>query len=515
MECHLLNNAHRRAVSPAPECLSAAAVRARRYLPRFQPSSIDLQVMPRRLRIAPHLTVPGMLGLILFAPPAVNGQQVDLAAQSAIVRELGRLVESQQRLIEEQGRRIDQLQQQLDETRALVSTLRTTLPAPAPAAPAETELQRKWPEIPPDVVAAGNFPGSFGIPGSETAVKVGGFVRANWVTTLDPLLVSDSFITSEIPVDVADAPVGGRVDVIAFPSRVNLDFRTPTGVGYMRAFVEADFAGSGNTLRLRHAYGQWRRLLFGQTWSTFSDPEAVPDGIDFEGLNAMVHFRQAQVRWTWAAADRVRVALAMENPDAEISGATAADQRPDVVSRIRWEPRRGGHLQAATLLRQIRGFQSNTPGDIVGATGWGVTTSGRLPSPLWRARDRVLFQVNRGRGIGHYIKDLNAVGDEDGVFDVTANAVRLLPASSGYVSYEHWWIDRLHSALTAGLVDVTTLDIQPGSALQRTYRYSGNVIWSPIPSLELVAELLHGIRINKDTHRESASQVQIGSTFRF
>ena len=36
-----------------------------------------------------------------------------------------------------------------------------------------------------------------------------------------------------------------------------------------------------------------------------------------------------------------------------------------------------------------------------------------------------------------------------------------------------------------------------------------------IPSLELVAELLHGIRINKDTHRENASQVQIGSTFRF
>jgi hypothetical protein len=29
-------------------------------------------------------------------------------------------------------------------------------------------------------------------------------------------------------------------------NRVNLDFRTPTGVGYMRAFLEADFAGSGN-----------------------------------------------------------------------------------------------------------------------------------------------------------------------------------------------------------------------------------------------------------------------------
>ena len=58
------------------------------------------------------------------------------------------------------------------------------------------------------------------------------------MTTLDPLLVSDRFITSQIPVDVPNAPVGGRVDVIAIPSRVNLDFRTPTGVGYMRAFLE-------------------------------------------------------------------------------------------------------------------------------------------------------------------------------------------------------------------------------------------------------------------------------------
>src|SRR5258705_10860261 len=104
---------------------------------------------------------------------------------------------------------------------------------------------------------------------------------------------------------------------------------------------------------------------------------------------------------------------------------------------------------------------------------------------------------------------------EDGVFDAAANAVRLLPAFSAYVSYEHWWSDRVHSALTSGLVDVTTLDIQPASALQRTRRYSGNVIWSPIPSLELVTEFLFGVRVNKDMHRQEASQVQIRSTFRF
>jgi hypothetical protein len=478
---------------------------------------LDPQVMPRRLWIAPRLIVLTVLGAVLFAPPPVNGQQVDRdpAVESGTALDLGQTIENQQRIIEEQGRRIDQLQRELEEIRTLLATPRITSPPPAATAPAGSDLQRKLPEIPPDLVAAGDFPGSFGIPGGDTAVKIGGMVRLNWVSTLAPLLVSDQFIASQIPVDVTNAPTGGGVQLIAIPSRVNLDFRTPTGVGYMRAFLEGDFAGSGNTLRLRHAYGQWRRWLFGQTWSTFSDPEADPDGIDFEGLNAMVHFRQPQVRWTWAAADHVRVAVALENPDAEIDGATAANLRPDLVSRIRWEPQRGRHLQAAALFRQIRGYQTDTPADIAGATGWGVNASGRWPSPLWRARDLVLFQVTRGAGIGHYITDLNSAGGQDGVFDATANAVRLLTTFDAYVSYEHWWSDRVHSAVTPGVVDVTTLDIQPASALQRTYRYSANVIWSPIPSLELVTEFLYGIRVNKDSHREGASQVQIGSTFRF
>jgi hypothetical protein len=46
----------------------------------------------------------------------------------------------------------------------------------------------------------------------------------------------------------------------------------------MRAFIEGDFAGDGRLFRLRHAYGQWKSLVIGQTWSTFADPEAEPDG---------------------------------------------------------------------------------------------------------------------------------------------------------------------------------------------------------------------------------------------
>ena len=83
----------------------------------------------------------------------------------------------------------------------------------------------------------------------------------------------------------------------------------------MRLFIESDFAGAGRAMRLRHAFLQTNRFVIGQTWSTFSDPEADPIGIDFEGLNAISLFRQPQFRWTpssagsryqWALPSKIR-----------------------------------------------------------------------------------------------------------------------------------------------------------------------------------------------------------------
>ena len=429
------------------------------------------------------------------------------------IEDLLRLIDTQRQLIDEQGRRLDALQKQIDDLRGASAATPATDPTPRSSTTPEARGQR--PESPADIVRAGEFPGSLRIPGSDAAFKIGGLVRVNWVTTLDPLLVDDRFITADIPVDVVDPPVGSRVDVMAIPSRFNLDLRTPTGVGYMRAYLEADFAGSGNTLRLRHAFGQWRNLLFGQTWSTFADPEAEPDGIDFEGLNAISRFRQPQARWTWPAREHVRVAIALENPSVEITGLIAANQRPDLVARVRWQAEDEQHLQTAVLFRQLRGFPSTAPSMIVGTNGWGVNASGRWPSPVWHDDDRIFFQVNHGDGIGGYITDLASAAGQDGFYDATTNTLHALRAVSGFAGYEHWWTEQFHSAFTAGSVLVRNLGIQPADAFHVTRRYSTNFIWSPIPRLDLVAEFLTGIRVNKDKHRERASQIQIGSTFRF
>ena len=330
-----------------------------------------------------------LLLALAFVPSVSAGQTPASAGQDApssgtaarsiedTVEALARTIESQQKLLEEQGRQIEQLRREIAEARGLTPPASAAEGASTPdplqqAAVSEQspaagdQANKRGSEVPPDVVTVDEFPGAFKLPGSDAALKIGGLVRVNWVTTFDPLLVDDRFQTSAIPVaGTVQASKPGRVNVIASPSRFNFDLRTPTGVGYMRAFIEGDFAGSNNTLRLRHAYGQWRRFIFGQTWSTFSDPEAEPDGIDFEGLNAIVLFRQPQIRWSFAPGERFRMAFALEDPRPDLTGATGVNQVPDVVTRLRFEPRPGGHVQLSGVVRQLRGEPDAFPNEIV------------------------------------------------------------------------------------------------------------------------------------------------------
>ena len=490
------------------------------------------------------------IAFVGFAPAIVLGQEV--AAPPPPAEEWRRLLAQQHRLLDEQGREIADLRRKLDETSTLALALRNELaelrdkpPAPSVPTAVEERLARmeqevhRFPELAQDTVTAGEFPGSMRIPGSDAALRIGGLVRATSINSFDAIGTEDRFVTSSIPVEGSeDARQGGRAVYSVRPSRFNFDLRTPTGVGAMRAFIEGDFAasiGSANAFRLRHAYGQWRKLTIGQTWSTFSDPEAEPVGIDREGLNAISLFRQAQFRWTHPFGQRLTLALAAENPSPDLStpdGAPVApvNQVPDVVARLRWTPGEktiiqgplhwrqdrlagGGHVQLAFVFRQIRG--EFDPGTTLSTQGAGLHYSGRISSP-WRGdRDRVLFAAAGGWGMGRYITDLGTLGGQDAVYDPVTNTLEALPVLSGYVGYEHFWIPTLRSTVTWGTVYVDNPDVQTGDALHRTDRATINLLWSPIPRIDLVGEFLWGRRIDKDGRRGEALQLQLGTSFRF
>ena len=473
-----------------------------------------------------------LLLLLLLASPGSAAAQSDAAPPrtvEAMLDELQKLVSEQRALIEGQSQRIGALERDLATVKQGLPTA-AQLPAvagvPGMAPTQAPQLPDRQPEMTREGVTAGDFPGSIRIPGTESAIKFGGQARMTAVQTLGPLGTDDRFVTSSIPVG-SDAQAGEDARTVYSPSasRFGIDLRSPYHRGTLRTFIEGDFAGASNAFRLRHAFIQTNRWVVGQTWSTFSDPEAEPIGIDFEGLNAISLFRQPQIRYTHPLGDSLRLALAVENPAPDLTGAQGVNLTPDFIARVRWERKSssghgllglGGaqHVQAAIIGRTLRGELSDQPEVTLSTGGFGVNVSGEV-GPRWLHDDRIKFATNNGWGIGKYITDLGTLGGQDAIYDAAAGTLRALPVSSGYVGYEHKWRPTLVSALTYGIVNVGNLDIQPDDALQRTQRTSVNITWSPVPQADLAVEFLFGTRVNKDGEKGSSSQLQLGWIWRF
>jgi hypothetical protein len=445
------------------------------------------------------------------------------------------VLDRQARIIEEQGRTLTALQQRVEGTdRTTAEQREIEVPATTTAAavvgtqavvpqqPTSRTAAEPTPDLPAMAVTAGEFPGSIRIPGTESAFKLGGQARLVAVHTLSSLGTEDRFVTSSIPVGITRTGDEARTVYSPMASRLNTELRMPSQRGPMRLFIETDFAGASRTSRLRHAFLQTNRFVVGQTWSTFSDPEADTIGIDFEGLNAISRFRQPLFRWTPSGpAARYQWAFAVENPAPDLTGAEGLNFTPDFISRLKFQPgqKRGlalhtDHIQASLLVRQLRGEVPGQSGDALATTGVGGNVSGVLV-PRWDADDRIKFAVNAGFGIGRYIADLSSLGGQDAVYDPMQVSLRALPVASGYFGYEHAWSRAFTTAVTYGVVNVSNLDIQLDDAFHRTQRTSINLMWNPVPFMDIVVEFLAGTRVNKNGQRASSSQIQSGWTLKF
>ena len=194
-------------------------------------------------------------------PPTTRELQKLIDEQQAQIEAQRVLIEQQACDVEDFRKRLAEMQQTLEELRARLKAAEAERSAAATQSEArlnEIEVSlRKKPELPPEAVSAGDFPGSFRVPGSDAAIKIGGIVRASLVQTFDALGSDDRFLTYSIPIEgTAEAGKGPRLSLWAGRSKFNFDVRTPTELGQMRAFIEGDFAGDGEAFRLRHAYGQ-------------------------------------------------------------------------------------------------------------------------------------------------------------------------------------------------------------------------------------------------------------------
>lgn len=516
---------------------------------------------------AGRLTAKGkeVLALLLLltagaAPAASTDEQ--LAALSARLDEQLARIEELEDQVAAQSRTIEGQQRLIAEQSAVLVASGTAAPgaattgiadaagaaspaaadpelAPAPrAAPGNPELASRLayleqqlaaePADPLAALADPDFPGSWRIPGSSASMSIGGYVKTNFVQSFDPLVTRDRFIVGSIPPSGtnADGAESGAVITVE-QSRVNLDLRDQTDRGTLRAFVEGDFAADASTFRLRHAYGQFEQLLAGQTWSTFMDLAASPEELDFEGINGRINARQPQLRYFPSIGRNLNLRLSVESPTPQITGGEGATAIWDVIASLDWnrgllmnrESFNGWSARSAIIGRQIKGRADRGEGTRK-VTGWGITGSGTVPVTFFNDRDRLLWQLTYGEGIGRYVNDTGTVGGLDAIFAPDGD-LEAFPIWAGYVSYQHWWAPRWRSNATVSWVDVDTFDfqdspeylIQFGPAYERTLRTSVNLLFNPVPRLEAGVELLWGERRNSNGSDGDAAQMQISARY--
>jgi hypothetical protein len=256
------------------------------------------------------------------------------------------------------------------------------------------------------------------------------------------------------------------------------------------------------------------------------DLRARPEELDFEGLNAYVNERQPLLRWSKDFGGERSLAVAIEDPTAEITGGDGKGKFGDLTAHVSRE-QKWGHLQAAVLLRNIAGAPDEEPENVSSTFGWGLSLSGQNRFSKGSLQDNFSYQLNLGQGIGRYINDLDSVGGMDAVFDPVGD-LKALPALAAYVAYQHYWkrdptrwlgtpglLKNLRSTLILGYTKVDNFDFQEDDAYRRTKRVTLNLLWSPIQSLDLGMELLWGERMNKNGERGNARQFQIVGTFYF
>lgn len=363
----------------------------------------------------------------------------------------------------------------------------------------------------------------FKLPGTDTSVTFGGYVKLDAIWS-DHSAGVGSVGDQELNMNLI--PVGpaagehkkNQVTLHARQSRLSLGTSTPTQYGELKTFIEADFFGAAgnetdtnsNGLRLRHAYGTLGGLTAGQTWTNFFDERTYPELVDFGGPAGEIFVRQAQVRWTDKLAGG-EWSVSAENPESllAVPGSAAllrsdSDHAPDLTGRVRFGA--GGASYSVGLL--ARNVHVDTATANAGKWGSALALAGVVPV---LGHDDVRFDVNVGNAIGRY----QVPGFfPDGYVDASGN-LRLARQSSGFVAYRHFWAPALRSTLELSAADSRPPEGTPDGVNESGRSQHLNLIWSPVPAVNLGVELIHAQRTVVGGDKGSLNRVQFAAQYNF
>jgi len=288
-------------------------------------------------------------------------------------------------------------------------------------------------------------------------------------------------------------------------SRFGARGELPTDHGPVKGVFEFDMFGVGafageTTIRLRHAWGQYRQVGGGITNSQFMDVDVFPNILDYWGPNGMLFFRNTQVFWEPYVNGDSNVRVAIENPGAsgdagrlanrvELQNVVGRFPAPDVTGHYRMG-RGWGYVQVGGALRYIAWDDLlRDQFDLNGHVwGWGISVSSNVKPT---SNDVLRLQVIYGKGVENYFNDAPIdVGAERNPGDprtpVTGEALQDVGVSA-YL--DHAWNSRWSSAIGYASVNIENSDLQVPAAFHEGEYASANLLWTPVTNVMMGGEL--------------------------
>jgi len=167
-----------------------------------------------------------------------------------------------------------------------------------------------------DLVAS-EFLGSWPMFGTKFRMKIGGYVKTDFLYDITGTSDRTQFLLSTIPVEgTPEHENSGYFNAFAKETRFNIDVRRVAQDALpLRVFIEGDFWTSGSQFRLRHAYITAGNFTIGQTWTTISFLETITIYIDFAAGDALYGGRSTQIRYDHNINDNWKFAVGLEMLD--------------------------------------------------------------------------------------------------------------------------------------------------------------------------------------------------------
>ncbi|MBB3141379.1 DcaP family trimeric outer membrane transporter [Halomonas organivorans] len=365
---------------------------------------------------------------------------------------------------------------------------------------------------PSRVGAPWNHRSTFNIPGTNTDVAFGGYVKFDALYDFDYDLGE---ITDPLAAASEANATDGKTTFTAQETRLNFRTQTRFGDEMLKTYFEGHFAPD-NKFNLRHAYGEYNGFLAGQTWTNAMFFLGTPRILKLGGPIGYATGRPEQVRYTYQSGANT-FAVALENPESSISDlgpGGAADENtelPDLTMRYRYKRNFG-------ISGVVRRFSTDSAvsGQDESATGYGVIAQAALPMGSTTLKGNMMV----GSGLGGYLDYVPASGAKfrapDAYLDADGNLETVDLQSFG-VSLDHHWNDAWMSSIGTSVVSQDLPDDAPAfQGMTDTVQFSHvNLIWDVNSRMTVGLEYQY-VDLEKISGDEvDASRLQASAQFHF